>query len=265
MTAPKPAPAPLARIVRGSGPGLLLAHGAGGSARDNWGPLLDDLAAHRTVVAPDYPGSGDSPDEPGEPSLDELADRLVAVADEEGLTGFDLAGYSLGAAVAVRAATRHPGRVRSLLLLAGVAGGSQRFRLLADQAVALAGQPALLADQALTVVFGRTWVEALPADRLADLRAALAATPVSAGFRRQFELAARADVRAELAGIAVPTLVISTTEDTLVAPEQHRALAEGIPGARLAELTAGHLPMVEQLPELRQLVLGFLTGHPATG
>ncbi|WP_327682904.1 alpha/beta fold hydrolase [Kitasatospora sp. NBC_00458] len=264
MTTPKAAPAPLARIVRGSGPGLLLAHGAGGSARDNWGPLLDDLAAHRTVVAPDYPGSGDSPDEPGERSLDELADRLVAAADAEGLAEFDLAGYSLGAAVAVRAVTRHPGRVRSLLLLAGVAGGSRRFRLLADQAVALAGQPALLAVQTLTAGFGRTWLDALPAEEFAALRAALAAAPVPAGFRWQFDLAARADVRAELAAVAVPTLVISTTEDGLVAPEQHRALAEGIPGARWAELTAGHLPMVEQLPGLRQLVLDFLTG-PAAG
>ncbi|MET8700686.1 alpha/beta fold hydrolase [Kitasatospora sp. NPDC004723] len=254
-----PAPAPLARTVRGTGPGLLLAHGAGGSVHDNWGPLLDDLAAHRTVVAPDYPGSGDSPDEPGTPhSLDELADRLVAAADAAGLADFDLAGYSLGAAVAVRIATRHPGRVRSLLLLAGVAGGSRRLRLLADQAIALTAYPALLADHSLAVTFGRTWVEELPAARFDELRATLAATPVPAGFRWQFELAGRADVRAELARVTVPTLVVSTTEDGLVPPEQHRALALGIPGARLTELTAGHLPMVERLPELRDLLLGFL-------
>ncbi|MFF2349663.1 alpha/beta fold hydrolase [Kitasatospora sp. NPDC058115] len=266
VLAPAPAAAPLARTVRGSGPGLLLAHGAGGSVHDNWGPLLDDLAAHRTVVAPDYPGSGDSPDEPGVPhSLDELADRLVAAADAAGLADFDLAGYSLGAAVAVRIATRHPGRVRSLLLLAGVAGGSQRFRLLADQAVALTAHPALWADHSLATAFGRTWVDALPAERFAGLRAALAAAPVPAGFRWQFELAARADVRAELARIAVPTLVVSTTEDGLVTPEQHRALARGIPGARLAELPAGHLPMVERLPELRDLMVGFLTGAAASG
>ncbi|MFF2952574.1 alpha/beta fold hydrolase [Kitasatospora sp. NPDC057965] len=259
-----PAPAPLARTVRGTGPGLLLAHGAGGSVHDNWGPLLDDLAAHRTVVAPDYPGSGDSPDEPGaQHSLDELADRLVAAADAAGLADFDLAGYSLGAAVAVRIATRHPGRVRSLLLLAGLAGGSQRFRLLADQAVALTAHPALWADHSVATVFGRSWVDALPAARFAELRAGLAAEPVPAGFRWQFELAARTDVRAELDRVDVPTLVVSTTEDDLVPPEQHRALALGIPGARLTELTSGHLPMVERLPELRDLLVGFLTDTAA--
>ncbi|MFJ9951560.1 alpha/beta fold hydrolase [Kitasatospora sp. NPDC091207] len=54
--------------------------------------------------------------------------------------------------------------------------------------------------------------------------------------------------------------MISTTEDMLVTPGQHRALAEGIPGARLVELAAGHLPTVERLPGLRQLVLDFVAG-----
>ncbi|MFB6891111.1 alpha/beta fold hydrolase [Kitasatospora sp. NPDC056327] len=260
---PSPA-APLAVTVLGSGPGLLLAHGAGGSAAENWGPLLGDLAAHRTVVAPDYPGSGDSPDEPGEPhSLDELADRLVAAADAAGLGGFDLAGYSLGAAVAVRIATRHPGRVRSLLLIAGVAGGSRRLRALSEHLVSLAPRPGRLADRLLTAGFGRTWLESLPADRLAGLRAALAGTPVPAGFRWQFELAGRADVRAELSRVHVPTLVVSTTEDALVPPEQHRILADGIPGARWAGLRSGHLPVVERPAALRDLMLGFLAAPAA--
>ncbi|MFJ8621695.1 alpha/beta fold hydrolase [Kitasatospora sp. NPDC093550] len=251
--------APLARTVRGSGPGLLLAHGAGGSARDNWGPLLPDLAAHRTVVAPDYPGSGDSPYEPGALTLDGLAERLVAAADEEGLETFDLAGYSLGAAVAVRIATRHPERVRSLLLLAGVAGGSARMRTLSELIVDLESRPEDLSRLMLGVVFGGSWVDALPADQLAGLREALKA-PQPAGLAQQFRLAGETDVRAELAAVAVPTLVVSTAEDMLVPPSQHRLLAEGIPGARLVRIPSGHLPTVEALPELRDVVLEFLKG-----
>ncbi|GAB7187791.1 alpha/beta fold hydrolase [Kitasatospora sp. Ki12] len=250
---------PLARIVQGSGPGLLLAHGAGGSARDNWGPLLPDLAVHRTVVAPDYPGSGDSPYEADAPTLDELAERLVAAADEEGLDTFDLAGYSLGAAVAVRIATRHPGRVRSLLLLAGVAGGSARMRMLSDLIVDLEARPDDLARLMLAVVFGGSWVDALPADQLAGLRQALTG-PQPAGLAQQFRLAGEADVRAELAAITVPTLVVGTAEDMLVPPSQHRLLAEGIPGARFVALPSGHLPMVETLPELRDVALEFVKG-----
>ncbi len=242
---------PLARIVQGSGPGLLLAHGAGGSARDNWGLLLPDLAAHRTVVAPDYPGSGDSPYEPGE--------RTPVSYTQEGLDTFDLAGYSLGAAVAVRIATGHPGRVRSLLLLAGVAGGSARTRVLSDLFVDLEERPEDLARLMLTVVFGGSWVDALPADRLAGLQEALK-SPLPSGFPQQFRLAGTVDVRAELAALAVPTVVVGTTEDMLVPPSQHRLLAEGIPGARYVELPSGHLPMVEALPELRDVFLEFVKG-----
>lgn len=36
--------------VRGRGPGLLLAHGAGGSVDANFGPVLDDLARTHTLV-----------------------------------------------------------------------------------------------------------------------------------------------------------------------------------------------------------------------
>jgi pimeloyl-ACP methyl ester carboxylesterase len=53
--------AALARTRLGSGPGLLLAHGAGSSTANTYGPILEGLAARHTVVGIDYPGSGDTP------------------------------------------------------------------------------------------------------------------------------------------------------------------------------------------------------------
>ncbi len=58
-----------ARVVYckdGSGPGLVLLHGTGGNSESNWGHLVEPLAAHWTVVRPDYSGSGATQDE-GEP------------------------------------------------------------------------------------------------------------------------------------------------------------------------------------------------------
>lgn len=52
---------PYARHTRGSGPGLLLAHGAGGGIEANYGPIMEGLAARHTVVGVDYPGTGDTP------------------------------------------------------------------------------------------------------------------------------------------------------------------------------------------------------------
>lgn len=50
-----------ARTRLGSGPGLLLAHGAGSSLAGTYGPVLKALAARHTIVGIDYPGSGDTP------------------------------------------------------------------------------------------------------------------------------------------------------------------------------------------------------------
>ncbi|MGW7554590.1 alpha/beta fold hydrolase, partial [Streptomyces rimosus] len=43
-------------LVKGHGPALLLAHGAGGGIEGNFGLVLDDLARDHTLVGPHYPG-----------------------------------------------------------------------------------------------------------------------------------------------------------------------------------------------------------------
>lgn len=253
----------LSRIVRGTGPGLLLAHGAGGGIEANFGPVLDGLAAGHTVVGPDYPGAGRTPRASEPLTLDGLADRLVAAAVEEGLETFAVTGYSLGGPVAVRAAIRHPERVTALVLTATFAHANPRFRLagrlwrdlLADRG----DHPERLAAFVSLMAMG---APALDRVGQADLDAALkfSAATVPPGTSDQVALIDVIDVREELARIEVPTLVISTTHDSLVTPFHHRQLADGIPGARLAEIATGHLPFVERPEEWLTLMRDFLEG-----
>ncbi|MGE7435422.1 alpha/beta fold hydrolase [Kitasatospora sp. NPDC001175] len=251
----------LSRITRGTGPALVLAHGAGGGAEANWGTLIGPLAEHYSVIAPDYPGSGGSPVEEGPLDLDDLADRVVATAVEEGHDSFDLVGFSLGAAVSVRAAARHPGRVRSLVLVAGVAEATSHIRLVVDALLAAERlSPELWGRFNLAFAFGSEWINRhSPAELTLLAKAVAAGTP--AGLRQQFELVTTVDVSGDLAGITVPTLVISATADTLSVPAQHRRFAERIPGARLLELASGHLVTVERGPELLAAVQDFLAAR----
>jgi len=48
------------------------------------------------------------------------------------------------------------------------------------------------------------------------------------------------DARDRLARIAVPTLVLSATDDPIAPPRFGKALAEGIPGAWWVEVDASH-------------------------
>jgi pimeloyl-ACP methyl ester carboxylesterase len=257
--------ATLARTVRGSGPGLVLAHGAGGSTALNYGPILDGLAAGHTVVGVDWPGTGDSPRSAVPLDADVLADELVAAADAEGLDTFALAGFSLGGPIAVRAAARHPERVNALILTATFAHRDARLDLAARLWAELheAGDHERLAAFLSLVAFSTEALRATPPETLRAGIEALA-TVIPPGTPEHVDLVRRIDVRDDLAGITAPTLVISTTADPLVSPALHRYLAEHIPGARLAALDSGHLPFAERPAEWLALITDFLARHPGT-
>lgn len=92
-------------VRRGSGKPLLLIHGLGGSIA-SWDTIADALAAERELVIVDLPGFGESPPLAGAPSIDALADALVAFLDEHDLKGIDVAGSSMGARLALELARR---------------------------------------------------------------------------------------------------------------------------------------------------------------
>ena len=97
---------------------VLLLHG-GNVANWMWEPqveVLDD----RLVVTPDLPGFGAHAHEvwPGLPAAaDQLADRLAALRIT---TPVDVVGLSLGAAVALHLAARHPELIRSLFITGAI-------------------------------------------------------------------------------------------------------------------------------------------------
>lgn len=251
---------PLGRTVRGTGPGLLLAHGATGSIDGNYGTLLDGLAAHHRVVGPDYPGSGRTPRATGPLDLDALADALVATAVEEGLETFAIAGYSLGTPLAIRAATRHPSRVTALVLTAAFAHPSARMRLLLEDWLRLLraddGHEAV-ARWTMLIGAGAPYLDRMPYEELtATIAGARASIPP--GAVDQVRLGAQIDVRADLPRVAVPTLVISTTHDAMVTPHHHREVAAGIPDAKLTQLPTGHLPFAEAPAEWLTRIRDFL-------
>lgn len=61
--------------------------------------MLDGLAAHRTLIALDLPGFGDTPPLQGPVTIETLADASTAFLDAHDLRGADVVGSSIGHAL----------------------------------------------------------------------------------------------------------------------------------------------------------------------
>ena len=77
---------------------------------------LPAYTEHFSCIAIDLPGSGESDKPPGPYSTESYADQVAAFLGAIGVERAHVAGVSLGAAVGMHLAARHPGRVRSLSL-----------------------------------------------------------------------------------------------------------------------------------------------------
>lgn len=110
-------------VDQGTGPVVLLLHGAGGSTRDMTFSLAGRMAQTHRVITVDRPGHGfsDPLHSRGE-SPQEQARHLWALVDALGLGDgpIRIAGYSYGGAVALAMALAAPDRVAGMLLVAPV-------------------------------------------------------------------------------------------------------------------------------------------------
>jgi pimeloyl-ACP methyl ester carboxylesterase len=235
---------------------LLLAHGAAGSVRANFGPLITTLSRTVPAFGPDFPGSGGTPGAAEPLQLDDLADQLVDAAGSA--DRFAILGYSMGCAVAVRAALRYPHRVTGLVLTAGAPCIDTQTRSRIDEWGRLAdGDRTVLARFILSVMFSAKFLHGLTVTQAAGLLDLIGLT-VPEGTAAQVELVKRIDVAGDLPAVSVPTLVIGTKYDRLVTPRSMRRYADGIAGARWAELDSGHAAAVEAPTVWAGLVERFL-------
>lgn len=229
-------------ITSGTGPPLVLAHGAGGSVGANFGQVIDALSATRTLIGMNYPGSGATPEAPDMLELTVLADSLVATAVDAGFDRFPILGLSLGTAVAVTAAARHPDRVNGLLLTVGFARSDQQLRLVVDTWSALAHRADHAALAGYLVSLSSPAVLGGLDRQAADAAVAMTLEHYPAGGADQARLAASVDTVDACADIAAPTLVFLGGQDRIVLPQTTRHLAAAIPGATLVEYPdAGHI------------------------
>ncbi len=242
----------------GAGRNLLLLHSLL-TDQSVFDRVLPELNAHFRVTRLNLPGYGQS----GARSLtrvDDYADHVNAVLDALKLPPeTHVFGNGFGAFVALVLAIRHGKRFNRLILADVVAAFPEParvpFRIMSEKVTTL-GMSAVL-DAAIGRMFPPAFQDAHP-EEVALRKAALAQVD-AASFSRACLALAALDTTAALAQITNSTLVLCGALDLTTPPALAQALAQGIPGARYAEIAdSGHCPMVEQPAQLTTLITAFL-------
>jgi pimeloyl-ACP methyl ester carboxylesterase len=104
--------------IHGTGQPLVLLHGAFSAIGTSFGKLLPELARTRQVIAFEMQGHGRTADIDRPLSYEQVADDSAAALQQLGIEQADFFGYSMGAAVALQIAIRHPEIVRKLVFAA---------------------------------------------------------------------------------------------------------------------------------------------------
>ena len=237
---------------------VLLFHGTT-QDRAAWDLVRASMPTARHYVMVEFPGSGESsmPDAPL--TVEGLAAQAVAVMDHLGHERFHVAGYSLGAVVALATPAIAGERVRSVTSLCGWVVTDPRMRFtfgLWQQLIAT--DPALFMRYAVADGFTANGIAAL--EPMLEGIIAMGATAIAPGSAAHLDLDKVVDITTLLPLITCPTLVIAGGEDRWVDPSHSHQIAEIVGHARLEVLPAGHVV----IQELAGDVAALLDAHIAS-
>jgi pimeloyl-ACP methyl ester carboxylesterase len=234
------------------GPTLVYLHSATGEVP--LAPVLEDLAETYQVVAPLFPGFGESEGIDQINDIEDAVFHLLDLWDALGLSerGAAVVGASLGGWMAAELAARYPERVGSLVLIspAGVhVEGTRVGEIFGRRPGDLAED--LFFDQTHPMAAMMRSLDALADNKAAEIPFELL-RPTLQSLQATAKLAWNPYLHNPklprwLGRVTAPTLVVHAVQDRLV-PRAHKELyASRIPAARLVEIEgAGHLVHLEK-------------------
>jgi pimeloyl-ACP methyl ester carboxylesterase len=225
---------------------------------------LPTYTEHFSCIAIDLPGSGESDKPAGPYSTDGYAGQVAAFLGAIGVERAHVAGVSLGAAVGIHLAARHPGRVRSLSLHSGWDTSDDYLRIVLEQWRTMAPALPTVADIVIQGIFPWCFTPEMCVERpefvdtLVEFVRGRPAQPVDA-FLAQTEAALAHDASAVLGEIDAPTLITFGARDLVCGRRFAERLKHGIAGSELVVFEhLSHAGLHEDPETFNRATLDFL-------
>lgn len=235
---------------------VLLLHGWGASSA-LYRSIIDRLSVRRRVIAPDFPGFGETaePDRPWE--VRDFADFALKLIDRLGLKKVMLLGHSHGGRVALDIAARDelPFILTRMVLMdaAGILPKKTMRQKLRQ------GQYKI----ARTILSWKP-VRVLYPDALENLRRSHGSADyqnASPLMRQTLVKVVNTSMEWAMPRVTVPTLLLWGEDDTATPISDGERMEQLIPGSGLARIPgAGHFCYVDRWPQVARVLDAFLDG-----
>ena len=246
--------------IIGQGQPLVMIHGWGMHS-GVWQPLIKRLSAKYMLYLVDLPGMGNS--RPVEPyHLYNLADEVAEVIP--GVS--DVLGWSLGGLVAQRIALNQPDRIRRLVLVSATPKflSTPDWQAGVDPANFSAFAESVNHDYKAAILQFLTLQCMQSSDRRATIKQLRASfdtrpTPTQITLQRALHILLESDLRAEIANIRKPTLLIHGDRDTLTPVQAAHWMMQQLPHGFLRVISgAAHAPFLSHSDQFVEALNQFL-------
>lgn len=248
-------------ISQGQGPAIVLVHGLAGNLHNFTYGVSKPLSENYRVISVDRPGCGYSTRySNADASLEAQADTLVELLDHLNIESAVFVGHSLGGAISLAAAQRHPTRVKALALIAPLTHlpeqtspvfkaldiASPTARKFVGWTFAIPGTLYRM-SKSLKIIFGPEKVPSDFAIRGGGIMALKPQTFITASSDIQNVGWSMPNIEAAYGSMTTPVHVLYGREDRILSAKLNgEDLPQRIPGAQLTLVSGGHMLPVTQ-------------------
>jgi pimeloyl-ACP methyl ester carboxylesterase len=226
-----------------------------------------EYAKHFTCISIDLRGTGQSDNPDGEFSTELYADDIAALMQDLGIERAHVTGLSLGAAIGMWLAAKHPDKVKSLSLHSAWPKTDPYIKTVVEDWQVAARAMGSVPEMVIKTMFPWCFTPNLYASNYAYIQSLAdfvrSRPPLSVeGYIKQTEAVIAHDVAAQLSRITAPAQITFGRHDQITSVRFAEPLTNAIKNSELVVFEeASHAPIYECVEEFNQKTLDFLQRH----